>query len=80
VVKELLLNGANINAKNSDGDTALSRGFNNLFVEIILVQLYVIASFFGQIKSVKELLLNGADVNAKKSNIGITPLIRGKFV
>jgi ankyrin repeat protein len=79
VVKELLLNGANANAKNSDGDTALYWGFNNLFVEIIIVQLCVIASFFGRIKSVKELLLNGADINAT-NNHGTTPLICGKFV
>jgi ankyrin repeat protein len=35
VVKELLANGADANAKNNHGDTALFQGFNKLFVELI---------------------------------------------
>jgi ankyrin repeat protein len=78
VVKELLSKGADINATDNDGRTAL---FWGIFLQFLVICFYFIFLFIalekGDVESVKELVAHGAVNNGKSLNY-LTALDKSK--
>ena len=83
VVKALIKKGANIHAKNDQGETALQIALDHNRHEIVNVleeqaqlnKKLIEASRKGDLKALKELLNQGANPNATSSKYGVTPLM-----